>query len=130
MRRYTRPVIFTLPHRSFIGLWGPDGRARQSGPEGGFQRMMRAYELMVIIDGDVDDPKAQSFVKVVTDGITAAGGTVHGKPDWWGKRQFAYPINRKETGYYLVVEAIAARPGRSTSSSVRSVSRTRLSATS
>ena len=69
--------------------------------------MMRAYELMVIIDGDVDDPKAQSFVKVVTDGITAAGGTIHGKPDWWGKRQYAYPINRKETGYYLVVEAVA-----------------------
>ena len=68
---------------------------------------MRAYELMVIIDGDVEDPKAQSFVKVVTDGITAAGGTIHGKPDWWGKRQFAYPINRKETGYYLVVEAVA-----------------------
>lgn len=70
--------------------------------------MLRAYELMVIIDGDVDDAKAQSFTKVVTDGITAAGGTVHGKPDWWGKRQFAYPINRKETGYYLVVEAVAA----------------------
>lgn len=69
--------------------------------------MMRAYELMVIIDGDVDDAKAQSFVKVVTDGITAAGGTIHGRPDWWGKRQFAYPINRKETGYYLVVEAAA-----------------------
>jgi small subunit ribosomal protein S6 len=68
---------------------------------------MRAYELIVIIDGDVDDPKAQSFVKVVTDGINAAGGTIHGKPDWWGKRQFAYPIKRKETGYYLVVEAVA-----------------------
>jgi small subunit ribosomal protein S6 len=95
--------IHPAPH----SLWGPGSRARQSGPEGGFQRMMRAYELMVIIDGDVDDPKAQSFVKVVTDGITAAGGTVHGKPDWWGKRQFAYPINRKETGYYLVVEAVA-----------------------
>ena len=54
--------------------------------------MMRAYELMVIIDGDVDDPKAQSYVKVVTDAVNAAGGTVHGKPDWWGKRQFAYPI--------------------------------------
>jgi small subunit ribosomal protein S6 len=69
--------------------------------------MMRAYELMVIIDGDVDDPKAQSYVKLVTDAITAAGGSIHGKADWWGKRQFAYPINRKETGYYLVVEAIA-----------------------
>lgn len=69
--------------------------------------MMRAYELMVIIDGDVEDAKAQSFVKVVTDGIAAAGGSVHGKPDWWGKRQYAYPINRKETGYYLVVELVA-----------------------
>jgi len=70
--------------------------------------MMRAYELMVIVDGDVDDPKAQSYVKMVTDGIAAAGGSIHGKPDWWGKRAFAYPINKKESGYYLVVECIAA----------------------
>ena len=72
--------------------------------------MMRAYELMVIVDGDVDDPKAQSFVKFVTDRIKAAGGSVHGKPDWWGKRQYEYPINKKETGYYLVVEAPRRRP--------------------
>lgn len=69
--------------------------------------MMRAYELMVIVDGDVDDPKAQSYVKMVTDGISNAGGSVHGKPDWWGKRAFAYPINKKESGYYLVVECVA-----------------------
>lgn len=69
--------------------------------------MNRAYELMVIIDGDVDDPKAQTWVRHVVDGIEKAGGSVHGKPDWWGKRQFAYPVNRKETGYYLVVEAVA-----------------------
>lgn len=70
--------------------------------------MTRAYELMVIIDGDVEDGKAQSWVKTITDAITSAGGTVHGKPDWWGKRQFAYPINKKEAGYYLVVECLAA----------------------
>jgi len=69
--------------------------------------MTRAYELMIIIDGEIDDPQAQSWVKTVTDGITAAGGSVHGKPDWWGKRQFAYPINHKATGYYLVVETVA-----------------------
>lgn len=69
--------------------------------------MMRAYELMVIVDGDVEDPKAQAWVKFVTDGIKKAGGSVHGKPDWWGKRPFAYQINKKEAGYYLVVEAIA-----------------------
>jgi len=69
--------------------------------------MTRAYELMVIIDGEIDDPQAQSWVKTVTDGITAAGGSVHGRPDWWGRRQFAYPINHKLTGYYLVVQTVA-----------------------
>ena len=69
--------------------------------------MLRAYELMIIIDGDVDDAKAQSWIKFVTDEIGKVGGSVHGKPDWWGKRAFAYPINKKEAGYYLVVECVA-----------------------
>ena len=68
---------------------------------------MRAYELMVIVDGDVDDAKAQQWVKTVTTAITAAGGSIHGKPDWWGKRPFAYPINKKESGYYFVIECLA-----------------------
>ena len=72
--------------------------------------MMRAYEMMVIIDGDVDDPKAQSWMKTVSEGVAAVGGTIHGKIDWWGKRQFAYPINKKPAGYYLVAE-ILATPG-------------------
>ncbi len=72
--------------------------------------MTRGYELMVIIDGDVDDPKAQAWQKNVTDGVEAAGGSLHGKIDWWGKRQFAYPINKKPAGYYLVAE-MGAEPG-------------------
>ncbi len=70
--------------------------------------MNRAYELMIIIDGDVDDPKAQAWMKTVTDGVAAAGGELHGKIDWWGKRQFAYPINKKPAGYYMVAEIVAA----------------------
>ena len=69
--------------------------------------MMRAYELIVIVDGDVDDPKAQSYTKMVSDEIEKAGGTLHGRPDWWGKRAFAYPIAKKEAGYYFVVECLA-----------------------
>jgi len=69
--------------------------------------MTRAYELMVIIDGDVDEPKAQAFTKMVSDEIDKAGGVLHGKPDWWGKRAFAYPINKKEAGFYFVVECVA-----------------------
>ena len=68
---------------------------------------MRAYELMVILDGDLDDPVAQSWVKTLTDGITARGGQVHGRPDWWGKRRYAYPINKKEEGYYVFFNVVA-----------------------
>lgn len=69
--------------------------------------MTRAYELMVILDGDLDEQAAQGWVKTITDGIAKAGGSVHGKPDWWGKRQFAYPINKKEYGYYVVLNLVA-----------------------
>lgn len=72
--------------------------------------MMRAYEMMVIVDGDVEESAAHAWITSLTDSITAAGGAIHGKPDWWGKRQFAYPINKKEYGYYIVIELIA-EPG-------------------
>jgi len=69
--------------------------------------MMRAYEFMIILDGDLEDTAAQAWVKSVTDSVTKAGGTVHGKPDWWGRRQYAYPINKKEHGYYAVFNILA-----------------------
>ena len=69
--------------------------------------MMRAYELMVIIDGDVEDTAARQWITSITSSIESAGGSVHGKPDWWGRRQFAYPINKKEYGYYVVFNVLA-----------------------
>jgi small subunit ribosomal protein S6 len=69
--------------------------------------MTRAYELMVIIDGDVEEAAAQAWVKSIGDSIVKAGGTVHGKPDWWGRRQYAYPINKKQFGYYVVYNLVA-----------------------
>jgi small subunit ribosomal protein S6 len=69
---------------------------------------MRAYELMIILDGSLDEPVAQQWIATVTSGVTTAGGTVHGKADWWGKRRLAYPINKKEDGYYVVFNITAA----------------------
>jgi small subunit ribosomal protein S6 len=69
--------------------------------------MMRAYELMVILEGDLEEPAAQAWLKSITDSIAKAGGQVVGKADWWGKRQFAYPINKKEYGYYAVMNVVA-----------------------
>jgi small subunit ribosomal protein S6 len=68
--------------------------------------MLRAYELMVIIDGDTEEPAAQARVAAIAASIKAAGGTVH-KTDWWGKRQFAYLINKKEYGFYVVYDLVA-----------------------
>ncbi len=70
--------------------------------------MQRAYELMVIIDGDLEDTAARAWIKSITDSVAAAGGSVHGKPDWWGRRQFAYQINKKDYGYYVVFNLFAA----------------------
>jgi len=69
--------------------------------------MTRAYEMMVIIDGGIDDNAAQQQVKSITATITSVGGSLHGNPDWWGKRRLAYPINKKEDGYYVVYNILA-----------------------
>ncbi|MFN8049849.1 MAG: 30S ribosomal protein S6 [Acidimicrobiales bacterium] len=64
---------------------------------------MRAYELMVIIDGDVDDAGVSAINKRVGELIEADGGTI-AKTDLWGRRRFAYPINHKLEGVYVVFE--------------------------
>ena len=69
--------------------------------------MMRAYELMIIIDGSLDDVVAQQWIANVSKGIADAGGNVHGKVDFWGKRRLAYPINKKEEGYYAILNVVA-----------------------
>jgi small subunit ribosomal protein S6 len=68
---------------------------------------MRAYELMVIFNGDLDEPVARGWIRTITDQIAARGGRIHGNPDWWGKRRFAYEINHKSEGYYAVMNVFA-----------------------
>lgn len=63
---------------------------------------MRAYELMIILDPEVDDrniaPTLDRFLKVVKD----AGGTIE-NVDIWGKRRLAYEINKRSEGVYAVI---------------------------
>lgn len=68
---------------------------------------LRPYELMVIIDGGVDDSQAQGWIKTISEAIVSVGGSIHGRPHWWGRTQFAYPINKKPAGYYFVIECLA-----------------------
>ncbi len=63
---------------------------------------MRQYELMVILDPELDDrtvqPSLERFLKVVT----TDGGTVD-TVDIWGRRRLAYEITKKSEGIYAVV---------------------------
>lgn len=68
---------------------------------------MRAYELMVIISGNLDESSAHGWLKTITASVKAAGGTVHGNPDWWGKRRLAYPIQKQDDGYYAIFNIVA-----------------------
>ncbi|WP_436794023.1 30S ribosomal protein S6 [Actinospongicola halichondriae] len=66
---------------------------------------MRAYELMVIIDGELDESAATAQVTQI-EGRLNEVGTV-GSTDFWGRRTFAYEINHKTEGSYVVFEVLA-----------------------
>jgi small subunit ribosomal protein S6 len=67
---------------------------------------MHQYELMVILDPEIDErtvaPSLDKFLNVIRND----GGTVD-KVDIWGKRRLAYEINKKAEGIYAVVDFTA-----------------------
>ena len=65
----------------------------------------RVYELMIIVDMDVDDATNKAVTAKVTELVQADGGTVP-TVDNWGRRRYAYPINHKNEGVYTVLEIV------------------------
>ena len=64
---------------------------------------MNNYELMVIFTPVLSDDDYKVAQKKFATLISDAGGAVlHEKP--WGLKSLAYPINKKTTGLYWVVE--------------------------
>ena len=66
---------------------------------------MRAYELMVIIDAELDDEVIDATVRRIADLLGQRGATIK-REDRWGRRRFAYEINHKFEGYYVVFEFV------------------------
>ncbi|AXK50697.1 30S ribosomal protein S6 [Spiroplasma alleghenense] len=62
--------------------------------------MVRKYEIMYILDQDTTEVKeVQKKLHAI---LETNGGKIIESADW-GLKNFAYPINRKEKGYYTVV---------------------------
>ena len=68
--------------------------------------MTHQYELMVILDPEIDErtvaPSLDKFLNVIRND----GGTVD-SVDIWGRRRLAYEINKKTEGIYAVVQLTA-----------------------
>ena len=68
--------------------------------------MTHQYELMVILDPEIDErtvaPSLDKFLGV----ITSDGGSVE-NVDIWGRRRLAYEIKKKSEGIYAVVNFTA-----------------------
>ena len=64
---------------------------------------MRHYELMVILDPELEErtvtPSLETYLKI----IKVSGGTVD-KLDVWGKRRMSFEILKKSEGIYAVVD--------------------------
>ncbi|MGF9662006.1 30S ribosomal protein S6 [Arthrobacter crystallopoietes] len=67
---------------------------------------MRAYELMVIIDPEVEERTVESQLDKFLNVVRNDGGTID-KVDIWGRRRLAYDIKKKSEGIYAVVNFTA-----------------------
>jgi len=70
----------------------------------------RAYELMIIIDRDVADADIEGVMTRTEGMVTEEGGTI-ASTDNWGRRRFAYEINHKSEGTYVVWEVVSETSG-------------------
>lgn len=69
---------------------------------------MRHYEVMIILDGSLDERTVQPSLEQFLTVVKNDGGSIE-KIEVWGKRRLAYEIKKQGEAIYAVVE-ISAEP--------------------
>jgi small subunit ribosomal protein S6 len=69
---------------------------------------MRAYELMVILDPNLEERTVQPSLDTYLNVVRNDGGSVD-NVDVWGRRRLAYEIDKNAEGIYAVV-SLQAEP--------------------
>ncbi|WP_277212717.1 30S ribosomal protein S6 [Isoptericola croceus] len=64
---------------------------------------MRQYELMVILDPEVEERTVAPSLEKLLTVIKTEGGSVD-NVDIWGRRRMAYEIDKRSEGIYAVVD--------------------------
>lgn len=60
---------------------------------------MNKYEVLYIIDTDLDEESRKALVERIKGVVEQEGQTA--TVDEWGVRKLAYPIQKKNEGYYV-----------------------------
>ena len=69
--------------------------------------MIKQYETVFIATPVLSEAQMKEAVKKYTDYIVSKGGEIVYEEDW-GLKQLAYPIQKKTTGFYYLIEFKAA----------------------
>ena len=72
---------------------------------------MRDYELMVVLDPNLDESAIEAMNTRIQTLVTQRGGTVE-NVDTWGRKRLAYPIGRFRDGFYILSRVPVAADGR------------------
>jgi small subunit ribosomal protein S6 len=66
---------------------------------------MNFYDLLIVFD--VEGKKREKILKGITSAISEEGGAIE-KTEEWGTRRLAYPIKKKNDGFYLILRFTAS----------------------
>ena len=65
--------------------------------------MTSTYELALVLNGKLEDDARAEALEKVQNYITRFGGSVLNVDDW-GKKRFAYDINKQKEGFYYFIK--------------------------
>ena len=63
---------------------------------------MNEYEIMLLLDPDLAEERANEVIQRIRDSVEGAKGTWDGHEPW-GRRRLAYEIDKNAEGIYAVV---------------------------
>jgi small subunit ribosomal protein S6 len=66
-------------------------------------QQQKIYETTFIVNAGLDDPQISAVVDKVRDVLVKNGSEIMEMAKW-GRKRFAYPIKKKNNGFYVVCE--------------------------
>ncbi len=70
------------------------------------ENIKRLYETTFIVNASLEDPQIETVLTHVSETITRNGGEIIAT-NRWGRKRLAYPIQKKNNGFYINLEFMA-----------------------